>query len=376
MDAGFEWIRSRQSRPRVSVAEAASSPVMEDVASWTLTMTTASFPIRESRSALSMPRSISPMLAVLAAGLPSDQDNYSFEFKWDGIRALTYWDGRKLSIRSRNDNEISHRYPELQALTDALEDRKVILDGEIVALDENDQPSFPLLQRRMHIEGKAIQHMVKQVPIYYVIFDLLWIDGKSVMGRPWSQRRQMLEELTLAGPSWRVSPAMVGEGSAALKTALRHRLEGIVAKRIDSVYEAGRRSPTWKKIKLVMSQEFVVGGWSPQQGTTSTIGALHVGYYDGRNPKTFRYAGAIGTGYKAADLAMLSRKLKEISTSANPFADKLPRKQIHFVDPKLVVEVEYRRWPANGLVQQAAYKGVRTDKRASQVVREDPRCSI
>jgi bifunctional non-homologous end joining protein LigD len=374
MDVGFDGIE--QSRARASVTEAASPPVMEDVACWMFKMTTASLPILASRRSRSMPRSVAPMLAVLSPALPPDQDNYSFEFKWDGIRALTYWDGKKLSIRSRNDNEIAHRYPELQALADALEDHRVILDGEIVALDENDQPSFPLLQKRMHIEGKAIAHMAKQVPIYYVIFDLLWIDGKSIMNKPLTQRREMLEELTLAGPSWRISPAMVGEGTATLKTAMRHRLEGIVAKRLDSVYETGKRSPTWKKIKLVMRQEFVVGGWSPQQGTTSTIGALHIGYYDAQHPKKFRYAGAVGTGYKAADLVMLSKKFKELSSGANPFADKLPRKSIHFVDPKVVVEVEYRRWPAGGLVQQAAYKGVRTDKRASQVVREDPACTM
>src|SRR3954454_4497208 len=142
-----------------------------------------------------LPRAMQPMLALLAAEVPPDQDNYSFEFKWDGIRAISYWDGKNLKIESRNQNDITRRYPELQNLADALGNRRAVLDGEIVALDENDQPSFPLLTRRMHVEGaSAIDRLVREVPVYYVIFDLLWIDGRSLMSRPLTERREMLEE--------------------------------------------------------------------------------------------------------------------------------------------------------------------------------------
>jgi len=315
------------------------------------------------------------MLALLAAEVPPDQDQYSFEFKWDGIRAITYWDGRHLRIESRNQNDITRRYPELQDLADALGSRKAVLDGEIVALDENDQPSFPLLTRRMHVEGAAaIERLVHEVPVYYVIFDLLWLDGRSVMNRSLKERREMLEELTLMGPNWRVSPAMIGEGTAMFETARKHRLEGIVAKKLDSTYQPGKRSPHWRKIKTVFGQEFVVGGWTPEEGSTRRIGSLLVGYYEAGDPKKFRYAGSVGTGYKAADHVSLSKQLAELATDSSPFADKLPKRGVNFVKPQLVVEIEYRRWPATGSLQQASYKGVRTDKRASQVVREDPRC--
>jgi bifunctional non-homologous end joining protein LigD len=321
------------------------------------------------------------MLATLTTALPTDPDDYSFEFKWDGVRAIIYWDGRELRIRSRNNNDITRRYPELEELGEALDERRAILDGEIVALDENDQPSFPLLQRRMHVEGAdVVQRLAREVPVYYVIFDLLWTDGRSVMDQPLHRRREMLEQLTLAGPSWRVSPAMVGEGEAMRATAMRHRLEGIIAKKLDSTYQPGRRSPDWRKIKLVMRQEFVVGGWTSEQGSPRMIGALHVGYYDaganGKGPRGLRYAGSVGTGFKAADLVALSKQFMRLRTTRNPFVDPLPRRDVNFVEPKMVVEVEYRRWPAGGSIQQASFKGVRTDKRAAQVVREDPRCSI
>ncbi len=334
----------------------------------------ASLPVADAREP--MPGSIAPMLARLSHSIPSDQHNYNFEFKWDGIRAILYWDGRSVRINSRNRLDITRRYPELMALADALDHRSAILDGEIVALDENDQPSFPLLQQRMHIEGRAVHRLAREVPIYYVIFDLLYVDGRSIMQQTLTERRKLLEELTLIGPSWRVSPAMVGEGSAMLTTAKQHRLEGIVAKRLDSVYQPGRRSPDWRKIKLAFGQELVVGGWTSEADSPRMLGALHLGYYDSARPHKLRYAGAVGSGFKAADLASLSAQLNRIASAKNPFADSLPRRDIHFVDPRMVVEVEYRRWPAGGRIQQAAFKGVRTDKRARQVVREDRACSM
>src|SRR5450432_58167 len=244
----------------------------------------ASSPVsRKSRTPIK-PGSIAPMLATLSQKLPADQENYSYEFKWDGVRALLYWDGRKLHISSRNQNDITRRYPELAALTDALGNQSAILDGEIVAMDENDQPSFPLLTRRMHAEGHNIARLVHDVPIYYVIFDLLYLNGRSIMNQPLSKRRKLLEELTLAGANWRVSPAIVGEGDAMIATAKRHRLEGIVAKKLDSIYEPGRRSPSWRKIKMVLRQEFVIGGWSTGKDSRS-LGAIHVGYFDPRTKK-------------------------------------------------------------------------------------------
>jgi bifunctional non-homologous end joining protein LigD len=324
-----------------------------------------------------MPISVAPMLATLSLNLPADPQHYSFEFKWDGVRALMHWDGRSMTIRSRNQLDITRRYPELHSLKDALEDHRVVLDGEIIAVDEDDRPSFPLLQQRMHVEGPAaIARLVKQVPVHYVLFDLLYLDGRSLTPLPLTRRRELLEELTLLGPNWRVSPAIVGDGEPMLETAKLHQLEGVVAKRLDSVYEPGRRSPAWKKIKLVNREEFVVGGWTTEEGSPRNVGALHLGYYERPGAPKMRYAGGVGSGFKARDLDALGRILKQLSTTTNPFSDPLPRRDIHFVKPSLVIEVEYRRWPAGGRIQQGAFKGVRTDKAAAEVVREDPsRCT-
>src|SRR6266566_3526903 len=156
------------------------------------------------RPAAPMPEHVEPMLAVLSR-LPSDQKNYSFEFKWDGVRALTYFDGRSLRMESRNLLDITPRYPEVHALTDGLAGRRVILDGEIVALDNDHRPSFPLLQQRMHVhDSGVVRRLMKSIPVYYIIFDLLYLDDQITMPLPWTRRRALLEELSLTGPNWRI----------------------------------------------------------------------------------------------------------------------------------------------------------------------------
>jgi bifunctional non-homologous end joining protein LigD len=322
-----------------------------------------------------MPASIDPMLAVLAADLPKNESEYAFEYKWDGVRAITLWDGKRLNIHSRNRLDITRRYPELADLGEALGKAGTIVDGEIVALDENSRPSFPLLQRRMHAEGPDnIRRLSKEVPAWYILFDVLWSRGRSTMQLPYSQRRQILEELTVSGPSWQITPANVGQGEAMLRAAKQNHLEGLVAKRLNSIYEPGRRSPSWLKIKVIFGQEFVIGGWVPEKGVHhDRIGSLLMGYYDcpgkGKTPR-LHYAGSVGTGYNAALHALLTRQLKQKQTKTNPFADAVPKKDVIFVDPKLVADVEFRRWPEGGLIQQASFKGLRSDKEASQIIKE------
>src|SRR3989440_2424094 len=333
-------------------------------------MARASTQLRPRRNgAAPMPQSIEPMLAVLST-LPPDPKPYSFEFKWDGVRAITYFDGKRLSMESRNLLDITPRYPEIHAITKELDGRRAILDGEVVALDKDGRPSFPLLQQRMHVrDAGAVKILMKQVPVYYMIFDVLYLDDQITMPLPFKKRRELLEGLMLSGENWRTSPAIEGEGKSMYETATAHTMEGIVAKKLDSPYEPGRRSPNWLKIKIVQSQELVVGGWCPEKGDNrSRIGCLLLGYYE--NGK-LRYAGSVGTGYTGAIHEQLVKKLKKIGRSTSPFADKVPKPNAIYVDPKLVVEVDYRRWPPGGMVQQASYKGLRMDKKASQVVKEE-----
>lgn len=314
------------------------------------------------------------MLAVLGE-LPRNPDDYAFEYKWDGIRALAFWDGKRLTLHSRNQLDITRRYPELTDLGAALGRKPAILDGEIVALDENGRPSFARLQRRMHAEGAdRILRLSKEVPAWYVLFDVLWANGRSTMNLPYSERRRILEQLTVSGPSWQITPAHVGQGEAMLGAVEKNGLEGVIAKRLDSVYEPGRRSPAWLKIKIVFGQEFVIGGWVPEKGLHhDRVGTLLVGYYDCAvkgEPARLQYAGGVGTGYTAAGHSDLTRQLARRATGGNPFSGPVPKKDSIFVTPDLVADVEYRRWPAGGLIQQASFKGLRTDKEAKDVVKE------
>jgi bifunctional non-homologous end joining protein LigD len=329
--------------------------------------------------------SLEPMLATLAPALPADLHNYGFEYKWDGVRALCYWDGRNLRFESRNRLDITHRYPELHVLGEALGSRPAILDGEIVALDEVGRPSFPLLQNRMHVNSRRdIERLTHEIPVRYLVFDLLHLDGHSVMDRSYVRRRDMLEQLTLIGPTWHVPPSHVGEGEAMLAAAREQGLEGVMAKRLDSLYYPGRRSPEWLKIKVIGRQEFVIGGWVPGDAGTnpSRIGSLLVGYYEptcagAGNQKSgpvLRFAGGVGTGYNEVWHRALTAQLKPLTRATSPFGDPVPKPHKIFVEPLLVAEVEYRRWPANGVLHQASFKGLRTDKAPRKVVREDRMC--
>jgi bifunctional non-homologous end joining protein LigD len=336
-------------------------------------------PARRSVGARSaMPGAIKPMLSV-ASDLPLDQSRYAFEFKWDGVRALCFLGGGRLKLHGRSGADITLRYPELAPLADALGDRRAILDGEVVAFDGTGQPSFALLQQRMHLsDARSIQTAKRVVPVVYVIFDLLYLDARSLVNKPLLERRRALDGLALSGSAWQISPSLIGQGTAMLNTARDQQLEGIVAKRIDSRYEPGRRSPAWIKIKLARRQEFVIGGWSTGSGG-SGLGALLMGYYDG---KQLRYAGKVGSGFSHDQLIAIEDRLAKLKRAESPFVDPVPGAglaagrwaresgHVHFVEPRLVAEVEYRRWPQPGLIQQAAFKGLRTDKRASQVGKE------
>jgi bifunctional non-homologous end joining protein LigD len=323
-----------------------------------------------------MPTLIEPMLATSSADLPANQVDYGFEFKWDGVRAVSYFRRGEFRLLSRNHLSINARYPELTEMGKVFGDREIILDGEIVTLDENDRPSFPLLQQRIHANPHAALRLAQQIPVIYILFDVLYLDGHSTLSLSYQRRREMLEELTVFGDRWRVGPAIMGDGDSVLAAARAHQMEGVVAKRLDSIYEPGRRSPAWLKIKIIQRQEFVVGGWRTMHGSPRTIGALLLGYHDPKTGK-LHYAGMLGTGFNQKTLSDMEKRLSKKTSDKNPFVERIPGAcrgacDVHYVKPEVVVEAEYRRWPSNGLVQQASFKGVRTDKSAKDVVREEP----
>jgi bifunctional non-homologous end joining protein LigD len=318
-----------------------------------------------------MPERLTPMLAG-TGGLPRDESRWSFEVKWDGVRAIAYIKPGRLRMESRNLNDITEAYPEVRGILRDVGMRDLVLDGEIVAFDEGGRPSFERLQRRMHVTSpSSIRRLSKSMPVVYAIFDLLYLDGRSLMGMPYEQRRERLEELELGGPAWRVPAAHPGRGQALLEATAAQGLEGIVAKRLDSRYEPGRRTGAWVKIKHTRRQELVIAGWLPGEGRrTDRIGALLMGY---REDGELRYAGRVGTGFTERTLDDLRTRLAPLRRDTSPFttAPRLPRNAV-YVEPELVAEIEFREWTSEGVMRAPSFKGLRDDKPSAAVVREDP----
>jgi bifunctional non-homologous end joining protein LigD len=316
-----------------------------------------------------MPERILPMLARPGKP-PADERNWSFEVKWDGVRALAYVQPGRLRLESRNLNEITDAYPEVRGLLRDIGMREAVFDGEIVAFDENGRPSFERLQRRMHVTApSAVRRLSASTPVVLAIFDLLYLDGHSLMDLPYVERRERLESLELAGPAWRVPSVQRGAGKRLLEATRLQGLEGIVAKRLDSRYESGRRTGAWLKVKHTLRQELVIGGWVPGEGRRAEhIGALLMGYYQ---DSAFRYAGRAGTGFTLKTLADLERRLQPLRRDSSPFASgpKLPRETV-FVEPCLVAEIEFREWTAEGVMRAPSYKGLREDRAPREVVLE------
>jgi bifunctional non-homologous end joining protein LigD len=320
-----------------------------------------------------MPAHVKPMLARQLE-LPRDEREWAFEVKWDGVRAIAYSQPGELRLESRNLNDITDSYPELARLNRALSSHAAVLDGEIVAFDDDGRPSFEALQPRMHVGSRAqAKRLAASRPVTYVIFDLLWFDGHSLMGLPYSERRERLVGLALQGENWQTPEHVVGEGSALLEVTRKQGLEGIVAKRLSSTYQPGARTRDWLKVKSFGRQELVIGGWLPGKGKRGdSIGALLLGVYEPHGK--LRYVGRVGTGFSERELERLAGLLAPLRREDSPFgAGERPPREAVFVEPRLVAEVEFREWTRGGNLRQPSYKGLREDKRAEEVVREDLR---
>jgi bifunctional non-homologous end joining protein LigD len=302
---------------------------------------------------------ITPMLASEGSVAALKAGQWSFEGKWDGYRLLVEVDHGALRIRSRRGREVTKEYPELRSLAADLADHHVVLDGEAVILDKTGVPSFHEMQNR----GRGSR-------VEYWAFDLLYLDGRSLLRARYQDRRKLLE--ILAGGGNLIVPELLpGDGAQALDHSRKHGWEGVVAKKRDSTYQPGRRSASWIKDKNWKTQEVVIGGWKAGEGgRTSGIGSLLMGI---PTPGGLRFAGRVGTGFTERDLANLKETLAPLQTDQSPFDPPLPRSEargVTYVEPVLVGEVRYSEWTPDDRLRQSSWRGLRPDKKPSEVVRE------
>ena len=319
------------------------------------------------------PPELSPMLATLVRE-PFDGDDWLFEIKWDGVRALAVCTDEDTTLLSRNHRDITATYPELARLHTRLVALDAVVDGEIVALSGG-RPSFEQLQARMNLQdAREIERMVKRIPVSYVAFDLLYLDGRSLLERPLEERLELLREVVVADERVQVSQPVPGDGVALFEIARQRRLEGVVAKRRRSPYRPGRRTKEWLKVKTVYECDLVVGGWSRGEGSrASSFGALLVGAYtdDG-----LRFVGAVGTGYSERVLDDLVPRLRALETEECPFLEGpagikggrfgKPIRGARWVRPELVARIEFRELTSQGKLRAPSYKGLVDSGEAQQ----------
>ena len=293
------------------------------------------------------------------------------EMKWDGIRGIGLWDGHRMRLRSRNGNDLSATYPELTTVDLGLGAEPAIIDGEIVALDPQGRPSFPLLQKRMNLaQPREIEREARRTPVHLYLFDVLSAGGRDVSALPLAERRGILESLAQDATAPVVLPPVFDDVDAAVATSGRFGLEGVVVKDPRSPYRRGERSERWLKIKHSRTQEVVIGGVRPGNGNrTGTIGSLLVGV---PGPDGLRYAGRVGSGFSEETLARVSELLAPLGSDTNPFigVPAADARDAIWVRPELVAEVEFAEFTPDGILRQARWRGLRPDKDPSEVVRE------
>lgn len=313
-----------------------------------------------------------PMMAVSRDRLPADDAEWSFEMKWDGVRAIADVTPDRVRLTGRSGADMTAAYPELAGLSDVVGEGAAVLDGELVVFGPDGRPSFQALSPRIHVRSaERARELARTAPVTYIVFDVLAIGGTSTLMLPLKQRRELLESMELIGPRWQLSPAMTGGGADLLEASRNMGLEGIVAKRLNSPYRPGRRSEEWIKIKNLRTQDVVIGGYTAGEGgRTSTFGALLLGLPvdDG-----LAYAGSVGTGFDNAALKHLIGLLRERTVDESPFTGPIDPRQARgarWVRPDLVGEVAFAHWTDDGRMRHPTWRGLRPDKSAADVVRE------
>ena len=327
------------------------------------------------------PPEVEPMLATLTDGKNfGPEEGWAFEMKWDGVRAVVYLAGGRVRLLSRKGRDESAAYPDVTAPLSRLEVRDAVLDGEIVVTDASGRPDFGLLQNRINLSRPGdVERATQTWPAQLMVFDVLELDGQSLLARPYTERRAILENLGLEGLGLdalgervHVPPVFHGDLEAARDISRQLRLEGVVAKRTDSAYSPGRRGRTWLKIKNFLTQEVVVGGWRPGNGGRSaTFGSLLMGI---PGPEGLTYVGRVGSGFDGAALDDLQRRLDALAEPTTSLVG-VPRedaRDAHWVRPELVGEVTYAELTGPGRMRHPVWRGLRPDKDPAEVVWERP----
>ncbi len=316
-----------------------------------------------------MPTFIEPMMSTLVDGPPRGQD-WLFEVKWDGVRAIAFVDHEEVRLQSRSGIRCERQYPELAVIHHRVGASQVILDGEIAVLDEKGVARFHLIQPRIaNSDPNTVAHLVRSTPVVYFVFDLLYLDGYDLRNVNLSTRRELLNKVLTPDSVIRISEAFPGAGQELLDAARAAGLEGVIAKHANSCYES-KRSREWLKIKIVSEQEFVIGGFTAPQGDRDYFGALVLGVQeDGK----LRWVGNVGTGFDQKTLAALYARLKPLITNRCPFVERpVPDKGMTWVKPELVCQAKFANWTQDKRLRAPVYLGLRNDKPAAEADREEP----
>jgi DNA ligase D-like protein (predicted ligase) len=315
---------------------------------------------------MALPTWMEPELATLTRERFSDP-GWITERKLDGERCLAFAGEAGVRLLTRNKKNITGTYPEVAAALTAQRAGEFVVDGELVAFD-GPATSFARLQQRMQVAVPS-PALIRQVPVIFYLFDILYRDGEDLRPRPLLARKDALGELAFRGPL-RFSTHRTGTGEAHWREACRRGWEGVIAKRAASPYRAGR-TKDWLKFKCENAQEFVIGGYTDPQGSRAGFGALLIGYYDPAGQLV--YAGKVGTGFDERTLRSMLARLRGLSRRAAPFAaGELPRSGVHWVEPRLVAQVGFAEWTSAGQLRHPRFLGLRDDKEPAEVVREQP----